>query len=174
MLLSEGQLPLSLEQVARAAGVSKALIYAYFPTQPELINRLLERAFAALLAAGLLDAARRPDFQDVALACADLYFRHVAERGPVIHVILRDPYMAGAISPEVARTRDRLSRMLAGRARLALRLPAKEAVAALSILTTVPEEAGRMVFAGEMKPASGAELTAILIRSSLDALAPTA
>src|SRR6185436_12276203 len=55
-IVEQGFLPLPLERLARRAKVSKALIYAYFPTQHDLFNALLARELDALFAAGLEDA----------------------------------------------------------------------------------------------------------------------
>lgn len=167
-----GGLPLPLEALAKAAQVSKALIYAYFPSQHDLANALLARRFEAMLAAGLMAAGERPEPADAAQACAALYFDEVAQAGPVAHIILREPFMAGHVDPAVLAIRDRIARRLARAARRGLRLSPKEAVAALSLMTTIPEEAGRMAHGGELSPARGRELTARLIASSLQALAP--
>lgn len=172
LVLAQGGLPLPLDEVARAARVSKALIYAYFPSQYDLANAMLARRFEALMAAGLARAAAQPDLTAAALACADLYYDQVAQIGPVIHVILRDPYMAGRIDPAIAAARDRVSRTLARAAHRGLKLPAKEAVATLSLLTTIPEESGRLAFGGELTLERGRELTERLARSALQALAP--
>ncbi|MEH6676414.1 TetR/AcrR family transcriptional regulator [Phenylobacterium sp.] len=173
-LIAHGGLPLPLEDLARAAQVSKALIYAYFPNQHDLANALLARRFAALLAAGLEDGAALADLFDAAQACAGLYFEEVAQAGPVAHIVLRDPFMAGRIDPALAAIRDRIARRLARQARSSLLLASKEAVAGLSLMTTIPEEAGRLVHAGDLSLERGRELTARLIGSSLRALTPDA
>jgi AcrR family transcriptional regulator len=172
LLIAHGGLPLPLEDLARAAQVSKALTYAYFPNQYDLANALLARRIAALQSAGLEDAAGRTGLFDAAQACAELYFEEVAQAGPVAHIVLRDPFMAGRIDPALAAIRDRIARRLARLARLTLRLSAKEAVAALSLITTIPEEAGRLVHAGDLTRERGRELTTRLIGSSLRALTP--
>lgn len=174
LVLAQGHLPVPLGRLAATAGVSKALIYAYFPTQHDLFNGVLARQFAKLGEAGVETAAADPDFRAAAMACALTYFDEIARDGPIIHVILRDPYMAGHLDPALARFRDRVALRLARGARRVLRLDAKETIAALSILTTLPEEAGRLAYAGEMDVARGRELTVMLMESSLDALAPRA
>lgn len=172
LVQAHGGLPLPLDELGRAAQVSKALIYAYFPDQHDLANALLSRRFAALTDGGLAEAASGPDLSAAAQACADLYFSDIAAAGPVVHIVLRDPFMAGRLDPETMRLRDRVSRRLARTARRALRLSAQEAVAALSLMTAIPEEAGRMVRAGDLSLERGRELTARLIASSLRALSP--
>jgi AcrR family transcriptional regulator len=171
LILSEGQLPLPIPELARRAQASKALIYRYFPTQADLANAILRRLFSGLEAAGLTDATKSRDLQEAAILAADIYGRHVAARGPVAHVLLRDPYLAGALAADVSRQRDRWARALSRTARRELGLPAREAVAALSVMTTIPEEAGRLAHAGEIADESAADLTRQLVGAALAALA---
>jgi AcrR family transcriptional regulator len=172
MVLSQGHLPLALDRLALAAGVSKALLYAYFPTQHQLFNAVLERQFEDLRARGLEAAAARRDLRSAALDCARIYFTHVAEQGPVIHIVLRDAYMAHALDPGVAHLRDRIVRRLAKLARRHLRLEAKENLAAINMAITIPEEAGRLVYDGQLAPERGLLLCEELVTSSLDAFTP--
>jgi AcrR family transcriptional regulator len=173
LALEQGYLPLPLERLATAAGVSKALIYGYFPDQHELFSAVLAQQFAELAEAGLEAASQAADLESAALACSEIYLRHVARRGPIAHIILRDLYMARRIRPDLAAFRDRIARRLARLTRAELKLPPKEAVGALSLVTTVPEETGRLIWQGELPLARGLELGERLIRSSLAALRPT-
>jgi AcrR family transcriptional regulator len=174
LVLQQGHLPLPMDALARSAGASKALIYAYFPTQHDLFNALLSREFRALEARGVVEASAQWDLNQAAFDCALLYFEHVASAGPLIHLILRDPYMAGHVAQDVAIFRDRIIRRLARRARGALRLRAKENIAAINMIITIPEEAGRLKYAGDISLDRGRELCRQLMLSSLDAFTPRA
>lgn len=174
LALAQGHLPLNLETLASTAGVSKALIYAVFGGQPALFDAVLRREFDALAERGVIEAAADPDLREAALGCALAYFEQVASRGPLIHLILRDAYMAGRLDPATAGFRDRIARRLGRLARRELKLGAKAAVAALNLMITIPEEAGRLVHAGAMSPERGRLLCRQLIESSLEALTPGA
>lgn len=171
-MLAQGHLPLPLEALAARVGVSKGLIYEYFPTQVELFNTLLAEEDAALEAAGLADAAARADLVDAAQACADIYLRRVAERGPLAHFILRDTYMSGRFAPAAVRSRDRLLRTFTRRARRDLRLPVAEALATVLLVQAIPEEMGRLVWQGDMALDRGCDLTGQMVASSIAALRP--
>lgn len=172
LVQAHGGLPLPLDGLARLAQVSKSLIYAYFPSQHDLANALLARRFEVMLATGLMGAAEEADPVAAAQACAELYFHEVAQAGPVVHIILREPFMDGQVDRAVLAIRDRVARRLARHARRGLRLSPKEAVAALSLMTTIPEEAGRMAHDGELTLDQARDLTSRLVGSSLRALAP--
>ncbi len=172
LAVAQGYLPLPPERLARAVGVSKALVYGYFPDQHELFNAVLIHEFSALEAAGLEVASQATSLEAAALDCAELYFRHVCARGPVIHVVLRDVYMAGRVDAKVAAIRDRVARRLARRVRGELGLPPEEAVAALTLATTIPEDAGRLVWQGDLSPQGGLELCRRLTSAALAGLRP--
>lgn len=172
LIPDQGYLPLPPERLAQAVGVSKALIYGYFPDQHDLFNAVLAREFAALEASGLDAASQGGGLEAAALACAELYFRHVCDHGPVVHVVLRDLYMAGRLDPAIAAVRDRVARRLARRVRHECGLPPREAVAAITLVTTIPEDAGRLVWQGDLSPQSGLELCHRLTGAALGALRP--
>ena len=172
LVLEQGYLPLPPERLAKAVGVSKALIYGYFPDQHELFNAVLAREFAALETAGLDEASQGQALEDAALRCAELYFRHVCDHGPVVHVVLRDHYMARRLDPAIAAIRDRVVRRLARRVRCELKLPPDEAVAAITLVTTIPEDAGRLVWQGDLSLESGLELCRRLTSAALAGLRP--
>lgn len=168
LILAQGFLPIGVQELADAAKVSKALVYRYFPEPHDLYNALVERGFGELLAAGLEEAARRPDLTDAATAAAELYFQQVARTGPLIHIILRDRFMAGRLSGPARRVRDRLARRLARDLRREFLLPLRESVACVSLGMTVPEESGRLVYQGDLDPERGAELCRELVLGVLD------
>jgi AcrR family transcriptional regulator len=173
LALKQGYLPLSLERLASEAGVSKALIYGYFPSQHDLFNAVLAEQFSGLQAAGLETASQAVELEPAALGCADIYLRHVARAGPIAHIILRDLYMARRVRPELAAFRDRIALRLARLTRAELKLPPEEAVAAITLVTTIPEETGRLIWQGDLDLESGLALGERLVRSSLAALRPT-
>lgn len=173
LLLRRGYLPLPMEALAAAAGVSKGLVYGYFPTQWDLFNAVLVQELEVLKAGGLGQAMAEPDLTTRARACVDLYLRHVAARGPLVHYILRDSFMAGRIAPDAATLRDRLLRGFARLLRRELRLPPAEAVAVISMVVAVPEEMGRLVWQGELQLQRAREMAARLVDSSVAALRPS-
>jgi AcrR family transcriptional regulator len=173
LVLEQAHLPVSLERLGEAAGASKALIYAYFPTQHDLFNAVLARGFEALSEAGLLQAVEGPSLAAAAHACASIYFDHVATDGPLIHFILRDHFMIGKVSAANRRYRDLIALRLARMARRELRFAAKENVATFNLVVTIPELAGRMAWKGEMERERAKDLMTDLISSSLEAFGPS-
>ncbi len=169
LVIAQGYLPLALERLAGEVGVSKALVYSYFPHQADLFNAILTEDFARL-EAGLDAAMRLEDLEAAAQACAGIYFRHICAYGPALHVILRDQYMTRRLSRSAAAGRDRIALRLARRARRAFGLSANEAVGAFTLILAVPEEAGRLVWQGELSAESGEELCRRLAQAAVQGL----
>jgi AcrR family transcriptional regulator len=172
MIVKQGGLPLSIAELGRKAKVSKALFYTYFPTQQDLFNALMLEHVEMLEKAELRSAAQQRDFADAVTSSAAIYFEHVAEHGPLLHIVMRDPYMSGHIRSEVTSFRNMVFGGLARSGRKNLRLNAKEAMTAANLILTIPEEAGRLVFDGEMKRERARTLCLDLVSSALKAIAP--
>lgn len=169
MVVEFGCLPLSLELLAQRMAVSKALIYAYFPTQLALAEAILRRRLVEMERA--VDAAFAADSAEaVALACADAYFRHVAANGPLLHILLGDPHVAADLAPDVRNLYGRIMRRLATGLRDRFNIPARDAIAAVHILAALPEEAGGLVFSGTLDPKVGRALALDMIRGGLEGL----
>lgn len=162
MVLEQGYLPLPIQDVAQAAKVSKALVYRYFPEQPDLYNALLEQCMDELCAAGLETCEEPADV-------AEVYFRYVAGRGPLIHLILRDRFMAGQVSRRAVAVRDRVARRLARVLRGRCGVGLREAVTSVSIGMTMPEECGRLVHQGDLDLERGAQMCRELVLGVVDA-----
>lgn len=174
MALELGYLPAPMDRLNQEAGASKALIYAYFPTQHALFNALLAHHFGLLAAAGLEAASAHPSLLAAALGCGEVYFDHIVAHGPIIHLILRDPFMVAHVDAANRAFRDRVMRGLARNSRRTLGLTAKENVAAVNLVTTIPEQAALLAWRGELAPERARELMLELIASSLAAFEPAA
>lgn len=168
LLLEQGYLPLSVQAVADGAKVSKALVYKYFPAPHDLYNGLLEARLGVLELR--LDRAPRGEHGVVALAtaAAEIYYRYVAETGPLIHLVLRDRFMAGQVSDAALAVRDRTAKLLVRAARNEFGLPVRQAVACVSIGLTMPEECGRLAYQGDLDFERGSVLCRELVLGVID------
>jgi AcrR family transcriptional regulator len=170
LIVDQGYLPLSMERLGAVAGSSKALIYAYFPTQFDLFNALLERELNDLVNVGLDAASKLDDFERAAQQTAMLYFENVVQTGPLIHILLTDLYMAGHIDPKATRAGKLMLARLVNLACQTLKLTQKEVWAAAQMIAAIPEEAGSLAHHGELRAGVARELCRTLMLSSLEAL----
>jgi AcrR family transcriptional regulator len=170
LIVNQGFLPLSMERLGDAAGSSKSLIYAYFPTQFDLFNALLERELNSLVNVGLDAVSKLNDFERAAQQAAMLYFEHVVQVGPLIHILLTDLHMADHIDPRATRAGKVMLARLVRLACRSLDLTKKEVTAALQMIAAIPEEAGSLAHHGELRASVARELCRKLMLSSLEAL----
>ena len=170
LIVQQGYLPLPLEQLGRAAGISKALIYTYFPTQYDLFNALLGRELQGLIAGGVDTASRLGNLDEAGLCCAMLYFDHVAQTGPLLHILMTDMYMAGHVAAQHTQSLQKLLRRFYRLAGNALPLTKQEIMAATEMMAAIPEEAGGLAYHQELELSVARQLCHSLISSSLQAL----
>jgi AcrR family transcriptional regulator len=170
LIVRQGYLPLSIEALARAASSSKALIYTYFATQYDLFNRLMQREVAALSTAGMKTAVHVTELEPAAVLSGMLYFEYVAQRGPLLHILMTDLYMAEHIDPAATRVGRAILRRLLRLARATLRLPEKQILAAIEMIAAIPEEAGSLAYHEELDTATARQLCHSLMLSSVRAL----
>jgi AcrR family transcriptional regulator len=170
LVVQQGFLPLSTELLARAAGASKALVYAYFPTQYDLFNALIERELGGLASSGLDTASRVDNLDQAALLCGMLYFEYVAKSGPLLHILMSDRYMAGHHDRRLVHARNVIVHRLVLLTRGVLPLSKKEVLASIEMMMAIPEESGSLVFHDELQPAVAREICHSLMLSSLAAL----
>ena len=98
----------SIDEIAQAAGISKALIYEHFPSKRDLHASLLD-AHAQELFTRLAQSAATDDPGEVRLrAGVDAFFGWVDERRGAFRMLFRD-----AVEPEVAGVLERLQRQAA-------------------------------------------------------------
>jgi AcrR family transcriptional regulator len=170
MVVEQGFLPLPIERLAKSVGVSKALVYTYFPEPYDLINALLERELTGLLSGGLDVASQVDDIDKSAVLCAMLYFEHVARYGPLLHILLSDRYMVGHVERRLIRLRNVTLIRLARLAQRSLPLSKREVLAAIEMMTSIPEESGRLVFHQEIEATVAQKICRSLMMSALKAL----
>ena len=170
LIVRQGYLPLSIEALAQAASSSKALIYTYFATQYDLFNRLLQREIEALASAGVETAAQVSELEPAAVLCGMLYFEYVAQRGPLLHILMTDLYMAEHFDPEATRIGRAILRRLVRLARNTLKLSEKQILAAIEMIAAIPEEAGSLAYHGELDSATARQICHSLMLSSVRAL----
>jgi AcrR family transcriptional regulator len=150
MVVSQGAFPLPLDVLAERIRISKALIYTYFSTQYDLGNALLLQRLDALAQQDLDAAMALADWREAATACVDIYYYETATNGPLLHVLLSDPYLARRCAPELLARYRRIMGRLARRIRAIAGLPSAEAVSALTIIVAIAEEAGTLVNSGRL------------------------
>lgn len=169
-ILAQGSLPLSYDHLAAAAGVSKALVYHYFPSQIALGDALIEDELAVVDRHELRRLAALDDPVVAARECANLYFDIVADRGPLLHMLLADPLLNQGQAAQITARSGLLLLPLVRRLRRAFGISSREANIIVQLLVTLPEEAGKQVFHGSATRERAKRLCADTVEATLTAL----
>ncbi|MEM7612008.1 MAG: helix-turn-helix domain-containing protein [Pseudomonadota bacterium] len=94
IVASDGVSALSMERLGRESGVSKSLVYAYFPSMTELLRALLKRELKRLRKQQMAAAEKARTFEELVRAVTHAYLSYIAERGLLIHRLQSDPIVA--------------------------------------------------------------------------------
>jgi AcrR family transcriptional regulator len=106
---AHGYHPSSIDEIAQAAGVSKALIYEHFDSKMELHVSLIEMHAGELFERVAAAAAPGPDAAERLEAGLDAVFTFVEERRGAWRMLFRE-----AADPETAAVLDRVTAGVAG------------------------------------------------------------
>lgn len=173
VIVQEGLQAATMERLARAAGVSKALVYTYFSTRDVLLGALLQREQAELGDRGMAAALRAETFPDLIVQTTRHYLEHVRDRGPLIAALLADPATAALMEAESKVNRDQTIRYLVRATRRAYGLPLPRAIAAVDLLMAVTGRAGKLVADGDLEIETAVDMCLQIALGGLARLAET-
>jgi AcrR family transcriptional regulator len=97
IVAEEGVSSVSMERLGREAGISKALVYNYFPSRSVLLSELLLREYRHFQAEARKAKADVSDFEALVRVTTRAYLNYVAERGVLIQRLMNEPAVASAI-----------------------------------------------------------------------------
>lgn len=137
LIVERGLSACSLEEVGVQAGVSKALVYKYFPTRDSILKALVSREYALLLAEG---AWTRPDlsFSEALREANRDTFRYLDERGGILREILGDGPTGRALGRGDREERTRRTWYFADKTAKAYGVSPRVALMGAVITTNVP------------------------------------
>jgi AcrR family transcriptional regulator len=115
IVTTEGVSAVSMERLGREAGVSKALVYNYFPNRTDLLNALLMREVRLYQAEQRAAAQSARDEATLIRVTTRAYLDHVLRKGVLIQRLMNEPAIAESMSEfDKAARRDTIA-YLAGR-----------------------------------------------------------
>ncbi len=95
----EGVATLTIEQIGREAGISKSLVYAYFPNLTELLRELYQREMKHLRRLQAAAAASADTFEALVRSVTHEYLKYYDERGLIIERLQNEPSVTGLHDP---------------------------------------------------------------------------
>lgn len=141
IVASEGVAAVTMEKVGTAAGISKSLVYSYFPSTTDLLKKLLNRELKALRRRQMEASDNANTFEQLVRAVTREYLLHIEERGILIYRLQSEPSVSkgGGVTDY---TRDVAVQHLADVVHRVFDLPMEIAVPATDISFGLPDAAG--------------------------------
>lgn len=162
----EGVAALSMDRIGKEAGVSKSLVYNYFPSLTELLRELLDRELRRLRRLQTAEAEKAETFEDLVRGVTHQYLKYIEERGLIIERLQAEPSVSSLHDP-TDYSRDAAVEYLAKIVSDHFGLPIDVARAATDISFGLPASAGEYLLRARMSRAEIEDLTVTMIIGSL-------
>lgn len=157
----EGVATLTVEQIGREAGISKSLVYTYFPNLTELLRELYQREMKHLRRLQAA-AASAGTFEALVRSVTHEYLKYYDERGLIIERLQNEPSVAGLHDP-TEYGRDAAVDYLTKIVMKHFDLPYDIARAATDISFGLPASAGSYLRRGDLDLKTIEDLTVTMI-----------
>lgn len=148
LVISSGVSSISMERLGRDAGISKALVYNYFPNRTDLLSELLKREVKRFQHEGRAAVEASTSFEDMVRRTSRAYLEHVKERGLLIQRLMHEPSVAASVRDIDKRERTVTTHFLAKAITKNYNLPADVALIATELLMGVTGAAGEVLARG--------------------------
>lgn len=171
IVAAEGVSACTMERVGQEAGVSKSLVYVYFPGATELLQELLQRELKTLRRKQAEAAEEARTFADLVRMVTHVYLTYIKERGLLIHRLQSEPSVAQGTGDPADFSRDVAVKYLAEIVSKNFDIPIDLAMPATAISFGLPIAAGNYLDASDADFRSIEDLTVTMIIGSIEALA---
>lgn len=170
LILEEGFTEVSMERLGREAGVSKALVYNYFPNQNDLLKALLEREIDVLNERQMEQVRQAKDFRDLLLRTTRTYVEQVRERGPLLQRLWAEAAVARTVAVKHLEERDKTKGYFAHRVSKEYGLPHTVALTAVDMQMALTEAAAQHLSHTSQDVDFAVDIYVTMMLGGLDAL----
>lgn len=162
----DGVAQLSVERIGQEAGISKSLVYAYFPNLTELLRELYQREMKQFRRLQAEAAATATTFEELVRSITHVYLSYMHERGLLIERLQAEPSVSEAHNT-TEYSRDRAVDYLTEIVMEHFDLPREIARAATDISFGLPASAGAYLLRSQMDLKTLEDLTVTMIIGSV-------
>ena len=162
----DGVAQLSVEAIGKEAGISKSLVYAYFPNLTEVLRALYQREMRRLRRLQAEAARNANTFEELVRSVTHVYLSYINERGRIIERLQAEPSVSGGHDPtDFSRdiAVDHLTKVIVDH----FGLPYPIARAATDISFGLPATAGAYLQRGELDLQVLEDITVTMIIGSI-------
>lgn len=98
-IAAEGVSALTMERLGKEAGISKSLVYAYYPSMTDLLQALLKREYALLRKQQTIAADSAETFEQLVRRITRSYLAYIEDRGLLLERLMAEPSVAALGDP---------------------------------------------------------------------------
>jgi len=149
LVVKEGVSSITMERIGQYCGISKSLIYNYFESVPDLLQKLLKREYKALRRLQVEALDRSETYEQLVRNTTHVYLSYIDENGPLLERLQADPGVLGGHDPTFYKRRAAVE-TLAAILMKKFAFPKDLAIAATDISFGIPAAAGAFLLQGEM------------------------
>lgn len=170
LLMDEGFTEVSMERLGREAGISKALVYNYFPSRNDLLRALLEREMGLLRESQTVAVKTAETFEELVRRTTRLYIENMKLRGALLRKLWAEPAVARSLADENLRSRDKAMRYFARQVAQKYTLPHDVALSAVDMQMAMTEAAAQHLAQSHDDVDFATDICVTLLLGGMDAL----
>ena len=170
LVAADGIAAVTMDRVAREAGVSKPLVYAYFPNVTTLLQELLLRDQRRLWDEQTTAVSEAKDFDELIRFTTQTYLKHVEKSGMHIPRLMSEPSVAAVFQQNEHERRQRVVDFLAKEMSRTLKIPREIANLVTELSMGMTGTAGELVSRGAVSRKKAEEILVCLYQGNLQAL----
>ena len=170
LVAAEGVAAATMDRIAREAGVSKPLVYAYFQNITSLLQELLLRDQRRLWEEQTTAVSEAGDFDDLVRRTTQTYLKHVERSGMHIQRLMNEPSVAEVFQENERQRRQRVVDFLVTEMTRTLKVPREIASLVIELSLGMTGAAGELVSRGVVSRKKIEEILVCLYRGNTVAL----
>lgn len=165
----EGVSALSMERLGREAGISKSLVYAYYPSMKDLLQTLLKREYKRLRILQNKAAENAETFEQLVRLVTNTYLTYMEERGLILERLAAEPSLELQGDP-TAYSRQTAVQYIAEIVRDNFGIDMSVALPAADISFGMPAAAGHYLIKNDVSRQTIEDITVAMIIGSVEGL----
>lgn len=170
LVASEGISAITMERIGREAGVSKPLVYAYFPNVTTLLQELLLRDQRRLWELQTIAVSEAKNFDELIRFTTRTYLKHAEKNGMHIQRLMSDASIASVFQDSERENRQRVVSTLAREMVHSFNVPRDVAVLVTEVSMGMTGAAGELVASGAVGRKKIEEIIICLFKGSINSL----
>lgn len=166
---NEGVAAVSMDKISKAVGISKSLVYSYFPSTTELLKELYSREMRLLRKLQNDAAVNANTLEQLVRQVTHVYLNYIEEKGLLIYRLQSEPSLAEIGGPSDF-GKDQSVKFLADIMNKSFDIPMSIAIPTIDISFGLPDAAGRYLDQKKADKQTIEDITVAMILGSISAI----